>query len=134
MPHCALRLHPGDDLRGGLEAFAVERGLRAAWVATGVGSLTDVHLRLADQAGGTRLAGRFEIVGLVGTLSASGGSHLHLAVADGRGRVTGGHVLPGGNLVYTTAEVVVGYEHGLTFAREVDPATGFRELVIRPRG
>ena len=133
MPHRALRLRPGDDLRGGLEAVVAERGLRAAWVVTCVGSLTDVHVRRADQPDGTRLAGRYEIVSLAGTLSATGGSHLHLAVADERGRVVGGHVLPGGNLVYTTAEVVIGYEEDLAFAREVDPETGFRELVIRPR-
>ena len=133
MPQHVIRLRPGDDLRAELMALAVARDLRAAWIVTCVGSLTDVHLRYANREGGTRLSGHFEIVSLVGTLAASG-AHLHMSVSDGEGRVVGGHLLEAGNRVYTTAEIVVGFDPGLAFGREVDSTFGYRELVVRERG
>ena len=130
MPHLTVRLPPGAHLRPALAELARAHQLRAAWIATCVGSLTDVHLRYADRAEGVRLGGPFEIVGLVGTFSVAG-AHLHLAVADGEGRVVGGHVLETGNRIYTTAEVVIGYSDEEAYTRVVDAATGYRELVIR---
>lgn len=127
----ALRLHPGDDLRESLVAYAKAHGIEAGAVVTCVGSLTTACLRLANQEAATRYEGHFEIVSLVGTLSATGGSHLHLSVADGTGRTTGGHLLAG-SCIYTTAEVVLAELPGLRFERAVDPAYGYRELVVRP--
>ena len=72
---------------------------------------------------------RFEIVSLVGTLNPP--AHLHVCLADRAGRTVGGHVL-GGLEVFTTAEVVLGEAPGLLFDRQMDPATGFPELVVRP--
>ena len=125
----ALRLRPGADLKAELLALAAREGLRAGWVLTCVGSLSQARLRLA---GGTEHAtwqGPFEIVALTGTLSQDGG-HLHLAVADDQGRTVGGH-LAEGCTVRTTAEVVVAADDRLVFAREHDPATGYEELVVR---
>ena len=126
-----VRLRPGDDLKRELDALARREGLQAAAVATCVGSVERVTVRYADRPDGVALDGRREIVSLVGTLSAEG-SHLHVAVSDGDGRTVGGHLLEGSR-VYTTAEVVVLVFPTLRFAREVDPAYGYRELVVRPR-
>jgi uncharacterized protein len=63
---------------------------------------------------------------LSGTLSPDG-AHLHGSVADSQGQVRGGHILPG-CLVRTTAEVVIALLPGWEFRRELDVATGFREL------
>lgn len=126
-----LRLRPGRDLKGELQAFAKTHDLRAAFLASAVGSLTDVHLRYANQDTGARQSGHFEILSLSGTLSAEG-MHVHLSVADSTGCVTGGHLLDG-NRVYTTAELVIGEATELRFAREVDPTFGYRELVVRDR-
>ncbi|WP_317040346.1 PPC domain-containing DNA-binding protein [Hymenobacter actinosclerus] len=126
----ALRLKPGQDLRRELLAFAQAHGLRAACVLTGVGSLTTATLRLANQEGPTVYQGHFEIVSLVGTLSVNG-SHLHLSVADSTGRTLGGHLLDG-NLIYTTAELVIGELPALDFRRETDPTFGYQELVVWP--
>ena len=126
----ALRLKPGQDLRRELLAFAQAHGLRAACVLTGVGSLTTVTLRLANQESPTVYQGHFEIVSLVGTLSVNG-SHLHLSVADSTGRTLGGHLLDG-NLIYTTAELVIGELPALDFRRETDPTFGYQELVVWP--
>jgi len=127
----ALRLRPGEDLRQQIMAFVVAHGLKAGAVLTCVGSLTDVSLRLANQETPTHYHGHFEIVSLVGTLSASGGAHLHLAVADSTGRTLGGHLLDGCR-IYTTAELVLGALPALRFERETDPAFGYKELVVKP--
>ena len=127
----ALRLRPGDDLRDGLLAFVAQQGIGAGAVLTCVGSLTVATLRLANQDGPTEYRGHFEIVSLVGTLSATGGSHLHLAVADSTGRTLGGHLLAGCR-VYTTAEIVLVALPELDFTRETDPTFGYQELLVRP--
>ena len=126
----ALRLRPGEDLRQALEEVTRAGRLAAACVVTCVGSLERARLRLAGGEEVLELAGPLEIVALVGTLSADG-PHLHGSFADGGGVVRGGHVLAG-CIVRTTAELVIGELDGLTFAREMDPATGWRELVVRP--
>ena len=127
----AFRLHPGDDLRRGLVAFAEGRSLGAAFILTVVGSLSRAALRMAGRPETETLTGDFEIVSLVGTL-APDGPHLHLAISDDRGRVTGGH-LQEGSIVRTTAEVVLGELEDVTFSRPIDPATGWDELAIAPR-
>ena len=125
-----LRLRPGDDLRQQLTAFVQANHILAGTMLTCVGSLTVATLRLANQEGPTVYRGHFEIVSLVGTLSANG-SHLHLAVADSAGRTIGGHLLDGCR-VYTTAEIVLGELPALDFRRETDPAFGYLELIVRP--
>ena len=125
----ALRLQPGDDLRQSLERHMSKQKMGAGFVVTAVGSLRCAVLRLADQAEPMVLARKFEIVSLVGTLSPSG-AHLHISLADEHGATIGGHLLRGCE-VYTTVELVVGAAEGLAFSRELDSATGFRELVIR---
>jgi predicted DNA-binding protein with PD1-like motif len=127
----ALRLRPGADLKGELLALATRERIRAGWVLTCVGSLSQARLRLAGGTDHATWQGAFEIVALTGTLSQDGG-HLHLAVADHRGRTVGGH-LAEGCTVRTTAEVVLAADDRLVFAREHDPATGYEELVVRQR-
>ncbi len=126
-----LRLRPGQDLRESLERFARLRRIRAGVVLSAVGSLCDPSLRLADNGQATLLAGNFEIVSLVGTLSRAG-AHLHMAIADRTGAVVGGHLVRG-CAVRTTAEIVIAELPGSRFARRFDPETGYRELVIEGR-
>jgi predicted DNA-binding protein with PD1-like motif len=126
----ALRLRPGQDLRQQLETFVRQQQIRAGAIVTCVGSLTQATLRLANQEGPSVYCGHFEIVSLVGTLSLNG-SHVHLAVADSTGRTLGGHLLDG-NVVYTTAELVIGVLDELDFRREPDPTFGYRELTVHP--
>lgn len=126
----ALRLRPGDDLRQQLLRFAEQQHIKAGTLLTCVGSLTTTTLRLANQEGPSVYKGHFEIVSLVGTLSVNG-SHLHLAVSDSAGRTIGGHLLDG-NIVYTTAEIVIGELPELDFQRETDATFGYKELSIRP--
>lgn len=125
----ALRLRPGQDLRKELERFTKERGLRAGFIITTVGSLQRASLRLADKSEATSFDGKFEIVSLVGTL-AQDGVHLHISISDGTGRTVGGHIVEGCQ-IYTTAEIVIGEASGMVFSRETDKETGYKELTIR---
>jgi len=126
-----LRLIPGVDLRKTLEAEVSNRSAPAAFVASGIGSLSAARLRLAGASDVEALSGDLEILTLAGTLAANG-SHLHMSVSDAKGGVSGGHVAPG-CIVRTTAEVLVLLLPDWSFLREPDPATGLRELVVRSR-
>jgi predicted DNA-binding protein with PD1-like motif len=126
-----LRLRPGDDLSLSLEAWMALQQAQAGCVISGIGSLSVAQLRLAGQPESTMISGDLEILSLAGTLSPDG-VHLHVAVADSTGSVIGGHLCTG-SLVRTTAELVVGLLPEWRFCRQLDPATGYSELQIRPR-
>jgi hypothetical protein len=123
-----IRLHPGEDLKQSLVAFAAQNRIQAGLVLTCVGSLRRAALRLADQPDTSILEGKFEIVSLVGTLSADG-PHLHLSISDSNGQTIGGH-LQDGSLIYTTAEIVLAELEEWFFTRPVDPQTSYDELVV----
>ena len=124
-----LRLRPGQDLRKQIEALVKSRNIRAGFIVTAVGSLRSASIRLADQQETSTFEGKFEIVSLVGTMGQDG-VHLHISIADSTGKTIGGH-LAEGCLVYTTVELVVAEARGLTFSRELDEETGYKELHIR---
>ncbi len=126
-----LRLSPGMDLRAALQDAAAIHWGGSAFVVAGIGSLGDAVLRYAGENAESRIDGPLEILSLSGTLSASG-VHLHMAVSDAAGRVYGGHVGPG-NVVRTTAEILLAPLRDWTLTRAPDPATGFPELVVRRR-
>jgi len=126
-----LRLQPGDDLRLALEAWMGAQQELAGCVISAVGSLSLAQLRLASAAEATAIHGELEILSLSGTLSPDG-AHLHIAIADSKGVVIGGH-LCAGSLVRTTAELVIGLLPEFQFRRELDPATGYAELRISPQ-
>ena len=124
-----LRLPPGTDLRATLEAGQRAAGPSATFVLAGIGSLSQAQLRFAGRTTLYTLQGDIEILTLAGTIAANG-AHLHISVADADGRVWGGHVAPG-CLVRTTAEILIVELPDWNFSRELDPTTGFPELVIR---
>ncbi len=128
----ALRLLPGADLKKTLADFAAQHDIKAGYVITAVGSLTTCNLRYAGQSAGITMHDKFEILALSGTISIHG-LHLHVALADGTGKTIGGHLLEG-NIIYTTAEIVIGEANNLLFTRIADAETGYPELVIQKRG
>lgn len=123
-----LRLYPGDDLRIAIESVARQHAWSAAFVLQGIGSLSVAHLRFAGIDVPTELCGDLEILTLAGSVS-SDGAHLHMAVADGKGHVSGGHVARG-CIVRTTAELLLTVLPEYRFSREPDRDTGFMELRI----
>ena len=77
------------------------------------------HIRTWDEP--------MEVVSLVGTLTFTH-KHLHMSVSDRYGTVFGGHVMAG--TIFTTLELVLGTIGGVAFQREMDPQTGYGELVV----
>jgi len=124
-----VRLRPGDDLRGTLEAVLAQQGVRAGVVIAGMGSLSRAQLRLGGASDATRLTGDLELLGLAGSISPDG-AHLHGTLATARGEVIGGQLVVGCT-VRTTAEILLALLPGWDFRREHDPATGYPELVVR---
>ena len=125
----ALRLRPGDDLVSGLLNHCEAEQYSATAIMTCVGSLSSLTIRLA----GAQEIGTFtedlEIVSLAGTLCANRDHHLHISVSRSDGSVVGGHV-KGAATIRTTAEVVLAIMPSFTFSREMDDATGYKELSI----
>jgi predicted DNA-binding protein with PD1-like motif len=131
----AFRLTPGADLKRELTRIVAERGIRAGYIVSCVGSLARARLRMPGAAGEPDRFRSFdeptEIISLAGTLCPDG-LHLHIAVADRDGQCIAGHLVDG-CLVHTTAEVIVGELPELEFQRLLDPETGYPELRIARR-
>jgi uncharacterized protein len=125
----AIRLKPGQDLKKALTDFVREKQIAASWIVSGIGSLTQTNIRYANHLEGMIRNGYFEILSLSGTLSMHG-SHIHICVADERGSCSGGHLLDG-NIIYTTAEIIIGESTDMIFKREKDGTTEWEELQIR---
>jgi len=125
----ALRLKPGQDLKKAILAFVETNSIEAGWILTCVGSVTDYHIRFANQPNGSKASGHFEIISLSGTLSVNG-CHLHIGISDSAGQNIGGHLLDG-TIIYTTAEIVLQQSNEIVFTREEDGTTAWRELQIK---
>ncbi len=126
-----LRLSPGQDVRAALQAAVRQQGCQAAFVLSGIGSLSSAQLRFAAADQAQSVDGPTEILSLSGTVAANG-VHLHMALSTATGAVLGGHVAAG-CVVRTTAEVLLGLLPDWQFTREADAQTGYEELVVRPR-
>jgi len=126
-----IRLSPGTDLRRALEDAVRDQPVDSAFVVAGIGSLTEARLRYAGESTESTVAGPLEILSMSGSLTPHG-AHLHIAVSDGSGRVYGGHA-GYGNMIRTTAEILVAPLPDWSLTREHDAQTGFSELVVRRR-
>ncbi len=126
-----IRLSPGADLRHALEAAIRGQAVDSAFVLSGIGSLVDGRIRFANESAETLIEGPLELLSIAGSLTGSG-AHLHVTVSDRNGAVTGGH-LSYGNVVRTTAEVLLVLLPEWALSREPDGQTGYPELVVRAR-
>jgi len=123
-----IRLKPDQDLFRSLNEFCLDQKITAGCILTCVGSLQKAALRLANQDNTSTWEDKFEIVSLVGTISIFG-SHLHISISDGKGKTIGGHLVEG-NLIYTTAEIVISAFPDLVYQREYCEESGYPELVV----
>lgn len=124
-----IRLKPGQDLKQEIDKYVKSNNIEAGYIITCVGSLTNYNLRFANQPDGSKDSGHFEIVSLTGTVSING-SHIHMSISDSTGKTIGGHLLDS-NLIYTTAEIVIGESKDHIFTREKDGTTPWEELQIK---
>ena len=126
----ALRLKPGMDLKQEMANFVEANQLESASISTCVGSLRELIIRPANQKELLHLKGHFEIVSLTGTFADKGKhNHIHISVSDSTGHTLGGHLV-NGNIIYTTAEIVLLNNKSLNFTRVKDPETTFYELEV----
>lgn len=126
----AIRLTRGDDLKRAIQQLVTAHGIQAGSIASCVGCLTHLHVRLAGATETLMLNESVEIVSVMGTLTPAH-QHVHLSVARQSGEVVGGHLLEG-CVIDTTAELIIHQYHNFSFGREPDPQTGFTELTIGP--
>lgn len=125
-----FRLKPGEDLLLSIQDYAKRNQLKAGWIATCAGSLTDYSIRMANQSSPDTGSGHFEITGLTGTISENG-VHLHISISDSTGKTIGGHLVKGCK-IYTTAEMVLMSTADYRFVREKDGTTPWEELQVAP--
>jgi uncharacterized protein len=128
----SLPLRPNQDLKQEIIAFAKANNIQGGYIITCVGSLKKANLRLANQPEATTWEDKFEIVSLVGTLGANSGVHLHASISDGTGKTIGGHLM-NGNIIYTTAEIIIGEVLDVNFSRKLDSLTTYNELFIEKK-
>jgi hypothetical protein len=126
----AFRLKPGQDLKQEIQNLVNKEQIKAGWISTCVGSLTNYTIRFANQPNGSSDSGHFEIVSLTGTVSTNG-SHIHISLSDSTGKTIGGHLMDGCK-IYTTAEIVILSSNDFIFKREVDGTTPWDELQVEP--
>jgi uncharacterized protein len=124
-----FRLKPGQDLFDSIEEVVKENKIEAGCVLSSVGSLTHATLRLANRSYYNEYEGHFEIVSMTGTVSIHG-SHIHVAISDGDGVTTGGHLVSGCK-IYTTAEIVLAVFDDQVYKRELfENDSGYEELAV----
>ena len=124
-----VRLKRGQDLKIEIERFAESEGIEAGALICAVGCAMEISLRLADGKTVLKRKGEFEIVSATGTVSKNG-CHIHISVAGVDGAVLGGHLMEG-TIINTTCEIVVAKLNEYIFARELDDATGYKELITK---
>lgn len=123
-----FRLNPDEDLKKAINNICLDKKIKAACVVSVVGSLKSVNIRLANSNEFLKIDEKFEVLSLQGLISEAG-IHLHISISNSKGQVFGGHLMDG-NIVFTTCEVVLLLMNDLTFNRELDSKTGFKELKI----
>ncbi|GLT19295.1 DNA-binding protein [Vibrio zhanjiangensis] len=123
-----IRLTKGQDLKTQIQSLVTKHAVQAGSIASCVGSLEQVSLRLAGATHSITLTQPFEIVSVMGTLTPTH-QHIHLSVADETGKVIGGHLLDN-TIIDTTAELIIHHYPNLSFLRQQDNTTGYSELVV----
>jgi predicted DNA-binding protein with PD1-like motif len=125
----AVRLTRGQDLKQAIQSLIKQHQISAGSIASCVGCVSSIHLRLANADHTLEIEAPFEIVSVMGTLTPDH-QHIHISLADETGKVIGGHLLEG-TIIATTAELILHTYPDLTFTREHDESTGYTELVIK---
>ena len=128
----AFRLKPGDDLFKSIQKYVIEKKIEAGFIMTCVGSLQEINIRLANADKFLVKKQHFEIVSLVGCVSCNDRYHLHISISDSEGNTKGGH-LKENNIVYTTAEIVLGELPKLSFNKVNNPGEDWPELQIKQK-
>ncbi|MFA5211099.1 MAG: PPC domain-containing DNA-binding protein [Patescibacteria group bacterium] len=120
-----LKLNPNQDLKLSIKKYIKKNKIQAGIILTCVGSLKKATIRLAEE-NIKNFSEKFEIISLSGTLSPDG-VHLHISLADKKGKIIGGH-LKENCLINTTAEIIIMEILNFHFKRKHDKNTNYKEL------
>jgi uncharacterized protein len=122
------RLETGDDLVEGIEQFAAEQSIRAAWV-NAIGAVRRASFAYYDQDERryVELASteHHEMTGFIGNISTRDDRpflHAHATFADDSGAAAGGHLLAGCEVF--VAEITISEMTGAELIRTPDEVTG----------
>ena len=126
----ALRLLPEMDLYQEIINYLNTNNIRAACILSCVGSLKKINIRTATGFNFIEREECYEIVSLVGSISCDR-CHVHICLSDKEGKTLGGHLMRDGNIVFTTAEIVIGELSNLEFSEEKCEKSGWPELKIK---
>lgn len=121
------RLLRGTDLKEYIINLVNEEKINAGVIISSVGSLQEVNIRCSDLSV-FHCKSKYEILSLNGTISMDR-IHLHISIANDKGKAFGGHLL-NGCIIDTTCELVIQVLEA-KFTSEYDDATGFNELKIK---
>jgi predicted DNA-binding protein with PD1-like motif len=124
-----MRFIPGQDLYQELINYLRANNIQAAFIITCVGSLSETHIRTAKGKEFLKIKDPVEIVSLVGCISVER-CHVHISISDVDGKTIGRHLMEEGNIVRTTAEVVLGELPSIKFSEEHCHMSGWPELKL----
>lgn len=125
-----FRLTPGEDLFKRIEAYIKLKDIKAGFIMTCVGSLQKINIRLANADKFLVKEEHYEITSLTGCVSSNDRFHLHITLCDEDGQAIGGHLCREGNVVYTTAEVVIGELEELEISEVKNEGEDWPEIKI----
>lgn len=133
----AARLLPGTDLMTGIARACEMAGVRQGTIVSAIGSLRQATVqvlmpstnKIGAAYGAPVVITDFpiEVLALQGTICQTdeGGTalHMHVVLSDLNGRLRGGHLVPGGNPVLATIDLIVLEATEVRFGRRYDPET-----------
>ncbi|GAJ69442.1 LOW QUALITY PROTEIN: predicted DNA-binding protein [Vibrio sp. JCM 18904] len=126
----AVRLTKGMDLKLSLAKLVEQHGIKTGSIASCVGCVSHLNLRLAGAESTLTKQEPFEIVSVMGTrLNINTFISRCLIVKDEFGG--GGHLLED-TVIDTTAELIIHSYSELEFTRAMDDSTGYTELQVNP--
>jgi len=132
-----LRLLPGTDLMTGLKKVCEDNGVRHGTILSAIGTLRQLTIQIFVPKDRAKLGagydppqtipGPIEIMGIQGVImeteSGEVALHLHGVFCDKEGKTLGGHLVPGGNPVLATLDVVIGEVSGVRMMQRYDEET-----------
>lgn len=125
----AIRLTRGCDLKREIVNYCKDNNINAGVILSAVGSISHLHIRLAEAKEYIDRDEFYEIVSITGTVSKED-VHIHISVSDNTGATIGGH-LKDGTIIDTTCELVIYELTDYAFTREFDEVTGYDEIAIK---
>jgi predicted DNA-binding protein with PD1-like motif len=145
----SARILPGTDLILGIEKICLENAIESGTFSV-IGSLERATFVLPVVKEGTKtgvgygdsltVTGPLEILSGKGFISKDDESvgglfiHLHAIFSDSEGRIYGGHLLPGGNPILLTLDVILMEFDMISLSREEDPEIGIRVITPFAKG